>query len=81
MANIVWMSFPVRFHLRKEIGFVDALGLADGLLNCISFLVVECVIVGSIEAFETCLYSVYRFIFGCVRPIQRFDGLPFEKRQ
>ena len=46
MTDVVWMSRPIRFHLRKEVGFEDSLSFADCTLNRIGFFGVELSVVG-----------------------------------
>jgi hypothetical protein len=38
MPDVVWVSFPICFHLRKEVSPEDALRFADRTFNRVSFL-------------------------------------------
>ena len=64
MADVVWMCFPVRFHLGKEISLIDTLGLTNCSLNRISFLPVDFT-VSSVKGIEA--------------RSDRFDGLIFSR--
>jgi hypothetical protein len=37
VADIVWVSLPICFHLRKKVSLEDALRLADGSFDSVSF--------------------------------------------
>ena len=62
MADIVWMTLPIRFHLREKVGSVDALRLSDSILNHVRFLTVCLVVVHSEKVIEPSCYAFESFI-------------------
>jgi hypothetical protein len=61
MADVVRVSFPIRFHLGEKIGSIDSLRLTDCSLNPVSFQSVELAVISAIKPIKS----------GC----DRFDGL------
>ncbi len=62
MTEIVWMTLPIRFHLREKIGPVDALGLGDSILHYVRPLTVNLVVVCSEEVIKPRSNALERFI-------------------
>ena len=54
MADVVGMSAPVDFHLRKDIAPIDLLHLGDGLLDCFSLPWIYLGILFHVEAIQGC---------------------------
>lgn len=77
MTDVVWVSLPIRFHLRKEISLVDSLRLTDCALDRISFLTID-LAVSSIKTIQTLSNSFDGLVLGCIRLTQGFYCLPFK---
>ena len=78
MADIVGVSFPIGFHFGEEVSFVDALGLTDCALNCISPFAVYFAVVGTIKRLQTRGDIADRIILRCIRLIQGRYRFPLE---
>ena len=70
VADVVRVDFPVCFHLREEVSLIDPLSLTYCLSNGIRPLVVQVVVVSSIEAIQARSDALESFVFCCIRLIQ-----------
>ena len=81
MADIVWMTFPIRFHLREKIGSVDALRLGDGILNQVRLLTVHLVVVRLEKVIEPCWNAFERLFLSDISLSQRGNCFSLKVRQ
>ena len=66
MAEIVWMTLPISFHLREKIGSVDALVLGDRILDKVRFLAVNLVVVCPEKGIDPCCNTLERLSLCCI---------------